>query len=373
MSRNVNEIKVVILGSSHVGKSSISLRFTKNEFLPYPITAPGTSALSKSMFLASSSNPNNNVNVHIKIWDTSGNRTLLPLYYKRADAAIIIYDITSYESFVNVQSWVDELRNSAPNDMTITICGNKNENEEREVDSKVARIYTEQFGGYYIETSAKSNVNIQQLFVDTVRRTNVFKKIKPLNNGPKMVSLKSRPVIKKRPIHSAKPSTNSSSSSSTSKYKPASTTTSTQPKKKRKFNHDDDDLTITTKKCSYCLTSNAAVLVGGIAEKPLCLLHYHTTRAIRAGKVKQTNNGNALQQQLPNTQELFAEAFIELQKEIEEESVKKFMNRGTKTQKNTDLLASMIGSGTKKVIPNADVLGIMLGNTFGRKKKKKKK
>lgn len=367
MPVEANEIKVILLGGAKTGKSSISLRFTKNKFLPYPIVAPGTSTLSKSVALASSSNSNNNVNVHIKIWDTSGNRSLLPIYYKRADAAILVYDICNQDSFITLQSWVTELQNNAPSNISITVCGNKNDMSNRVVDSTAARIYTEQFGGYYIETSAKTNVSIQQLFIDTVRRTNIFKKIRPFE-APRMISSKvtnnSRPMpilkksIKKQHPMNKKASKNHSSMSS-------SLSSSIPQNKRRKFDHEDSEI-ITTKKCSYCLASNAAVIVGAIAEKPLCLLHYHTTRAIRTitgtSKVKQIgNNGFVLQQQLPNVQELFAEAYVELQKEIEEENARIFLIGGSNRS----------GTGLKKkavMTRTNDLLGDMLGNN-GKKKK----
>jgi len=79
-------------------------------------------------------------------------------------------------------------------------------------------------------------------------------------------------------------------------------------------------------KCSFCGTAEAAVVLDSLVKKPLCLLHYYTTRAVRMdpAKVRPAGNGSELRRQLPAMQDLFSEAFSDLKKDIAEESARSF-------------------------------------------------
>lgn len=113
--------KVVLLGEGRVGKTSILLRFTKNEYNDRQVSTLQASYLDKKLTVGST-------NVQLSVWDTAGQErfhALGPIYYRDADGALLVYDITDAESFNKVKQWVKELRKIVGNDISIAIAGNK--------------------------------------------------------------------------------------------------------------------------------------------------------------------------------------------------------------------------------------------------------
>mmetsp|Transcript_58574 Transcript_58574/g.174398 ORF Transcript_58574/g.174398 Transcript_58574/m.174398 type:complete len:273 (-) Transcript_58574:181-999(-) len=84
-------------------------------------------------------------------------------------------------------------------------------------------------------------------------------------------------------------------------------------------------------KCSFCGTNEAAVVLESLVKKPLCLVHYYTTRVVRMdpAKVRHMGDGSELRKQLPAVQSLFSEAFTDLKKDIAEESARAFAVSGS--------------------------------------------
>lgn len=161
--QNAREVKVVLLGDQGVGKSSLVLRFVTNSFDKYSEATIGASFMSKLVMVDGQP-------IKYQIWDTAGQEkyhSLAPMYYRAAAAAIVVYDITRAATFNTLKAWVRELQQMGPENVVIAICGNKNDLEDRrEVDSAEARAYAEEIGAIYIETSAKANRNVHELFVD---------------------------------------------------------------------------------------------------------------------------------------------------------------------------------------------------------------
>jgi Ras-related protein Rab-22 len=195
-----NVIKVVLLGDSGVGKSSLVLRFVTNEFRPYSESTIGASFMSKKLtILVPPVEKNNKHSEHInedskieedfedkiedddsdseqsrfctinfKIWDTAGQEkyhSLAPLYYRGAGAAILVFDICSQVSFESLKKWVDELNINGPAGMMLILCGNKCDlKEHRQVDIHDAQKYAQSVDAFYIETSCRDNINVEQIF-----------------------------------------------------------------------------------------------------------------------------------------------------------------------------------------------------------------
>ena len=93
----ITECKLVLLGDSNVGKSSLVLRFVKNQFNADQVTTVGAAFLQSPVPLDDSEDK-----IQFGIWDTAGSeryKALAPMYYRGAEAAIVVYDITSFESF----------------------------------------------------------------------------------------------------------------------------------------------------------------------------------------------------------------------------------------------------------------------------------
>lgn len=115
------QFKVVLLGESAVGKSSLVLRFVKREFHEHKESTIGAVFLAPTVQI-------DDTTVKFEIWDTAGQEryhSLAPMYYRGAQAALIVYDITSKDSFINAQKWVRELQRQANANIVIALVGNK--------------------------------------------------------------------------------------------------------------------------------------------------------------------------------------------------------------------------------------------------------
>jgi len=87
------------------------------------------------------------------------------MYYRNANAAIIVYDISNYQSFERAQKWISELLEKANSGIILALCGNKNDLEkERKVNFEDAQKYADSIGSIFLEVSAKTNHNIDNLF-----------------------------------------------------------------------------------------------------------------------------------------------------------------------------------------------------------------
>ncbi|OMJ66581.1 hypothetical protein SteCoe_36517 [Stentor coeruleus] len=154
--------KLVLLGNSGVGKSSIAMRYVNNTFSEAFEVTIGGGYLQQIVRLKDGSS------LKLDIWDTGGQeryRALLQLYYRDADAALITYDVSNAKSLEDCEYWVNELRRTEEN-CILCLVGNKIDipTEEKKVNTKSAQDFGDKYGMLFFETSAKTGENINKLF-----------------------------------------------------------------------------------------------------------------------------------------------------------------------------------------------------------------
>lgn len=160
-------IKVVLLGDSGVGKSSILQRFVHEKFSRNMQSTVGACYLTRNMDL-----PEVGRKLTFQIWDTAGQekyRSLAPMFYRHAQIAIIVFDVTNQNSFNAVKYWESELRNAGPDNYLLIVCANKCDLEHK-IDLNLARQTSHSLGALFFETSAKSGVGIDELFFEAGQR-----------------------------------------------------------------------------------------------------------------------------------------------------------------------------------------------------------
>jgi len=118
----------------------------------------------------------NEMTYKLNIWDTAGQemyRALAPMYYRQASVCVVVYDVTQMDTFVSVRAWIKELRGhiTADNKTLIAIAGNKCDlNDKRVVPTEEAKAFADKMGAEFVETSAKSAQNVNQLFCMIAQR-----------------------------------------------------------------------------------------------------------------------------------------------------------------------------------------------------------
>ena len=157
-------VKVVLLGESGVGKTSIITQFTTNQFNPRCPTSVSAQFTSKIVKF-----PQFDKSIKFDIWDTVGQekyRSLAKIFYKDAKIIILVYDITTDFSFKALKDfWYKETLNFADNDPIFAIVANKTDLYEKQtVDNKDGKAFAEEINALFQTTSALSNSGINNLF-----------------------------------------------------------------------------------------------------------------------------------------------------------------------------------------------------------------
>ncbi|XP_004966277.1 ras-related protein RHN1 [Setaria italica] len=166
-SNAIIQAKLVLLGDLGAGKTSIVVRFAKGLYYECQESTIGAAFFSQVMSL-------DEATVKLDIWDTAGQEryhSLAPMYYRGAAAAVVVFDITSTDSYMRAKRWVDEIQRQGNPHLVMALVGNKVDLEERrQVGTQEAMDYAEANGLLFTETSAKTAQNVSELFHELAER-----------------------------------------------------------------------------------------------------------------------------------------------------------------------------------------------------------
>ena len=149
--------KLVLLGDSSVGKTSIARRMTSNTFSEYEESTIGASFMTKHIETSKEQ-------INYEIWDTAGQeryRSLAPMYYRGAQCVFLVFDLTNRDSYESIKNWEKEIKNNAKDVVLTILIGNKSDLcATRKIAESEVEEYAESISAKYYETSAKSGIRI---------------------------------------------------------------------------------------------------------------------------------------------------------------------------------------------------------------------
>jgi Ras-related protein Rab-1A len=182
--------KLVLIGDSGVGKSCLLLRFADDNFTDSYISTIGVDFRFRTINIE-------NKTVKLQIWDTAGQerfRTITSAYYRGADGIIMVYDVTSSESFDHVEEWLSEVDRYANENTSKLLVGNKADLiEEKQVPEDTAQRFAEKLSIPFLETSAKTATNVDAAFL-TMAKELIKTREKQNTDGQPREKVKLKPV-----------------------------------------------------------------------------------------------------------------------------------------------------------------------------------
>ena len=170
---NILSYKIIIVGDSSVGKSSILNYYINNSFHHSHNSTIGVDFRSKIIDV-------NNKNIKLQIWDTAGQerfRSIIRSYYRSCDGAIIVFDLTANKTLESIHSWLEELKNHNKINCPIILVGNKCDMCQNNISkTEIDKILDVNPNITYIEASAKNGLMINEIFVTLAQKLSVVSK-----------------------------------------------------------------------------------------------------------------------------------------------------------------------------------------------------
>lgn len=154
--------RLVLIGDSGVGKTALLLRYSDNMFNTSFITTIGIDFRIKTIEV-------NGKRVKLQIWDTAGQEqfhSVASSYYRNAHGIMLIYDITSAESFIHISKWASNISTNAPTNVKQVLVGNKSDmgDNKRVIEKDRGKTLADELNMPFLETSAKTNTNVDVAF-----------------------------------------------------------------------------------------------------------------------------------------------------------------------------------------------------------------
>lgn len=169
--RDALNYKVVVLGDKNVGKTSLVCRYIEDTFRENNASTIGAFFLQKKEHLPD----NEGLMAKLQVWDTAGQeryRAIASLYYRNADAAIVCYDFSDEQSFIQMKDWINELKqNLEDGTYVLIIASTKIDKGEQYRGITLSRCqeYAKDVNAFFFETSAKSSIGVTDLFQTIVK------------------------------------------------------------------------------------------------------------------------------------------------------------------------------------------------------------
>ncbi|XP_021349332.1 ras-related protein ORAB-1-like [Mizuhopecten yessoensis] len=153
--------KYLLIGDSGVGKSNLLLRFADDVFSDTYIYTIGVDFKIRTVSIDNSA-------VRLQVWDTAGQerfKTITSSFYRGSHGIMLVYDVTNIESFRHVELWLQEVDRYGGKDNNLILVGNKIDmTSKRVVTYEMGKEYAERHGISFMETSAKTSTNVENLF-----------------------------------------------------------------------------------------------------------------------------------------------------------------------------------------------------------------
>ena len=181
---NTNVFKILTIGDGGVGKTSILRRYVENKFLKHHLSTIGIDFLSKTLKIKDKE-------IKLKIWDTAGQeryRQITSHIYKDADGIILVFDVTSEESFNQITDWMEQIKNNvSKEEVNLILIGNKCDLADRMVEKERGEKMAEKLKIKYFETSALTGKGINEAFEELAKQ--IFKNKNPNENISRNISI----------------------------------------------------------------------------------------------------------------------------------------------------------------------------------------
>lgn len=172
--------KLLLIGDSGVGKSCLLLRFADDTYTESYISTIGVDFKIRTIELDGKT-------IKLQIWDTAGQerfRTITSTYYRGAQGIIVVYDVTDQESYTNVKTWLNEIDRFASENVNKLLVGNKCDLVSKKVvDRSTAEDFANSLNIPFLETSAKTNANVEQAFMTMASEIKSRLDSQPISQG----------------------------------------------------------------------------------------------------------------------------------------------------------------------------------------------